>query len=1007
MTLQGNWDTHALHIWAAPGDAPTSSDLAAIVSAVTGGSALGEPSEVALWLPRNGRLTIENIPTLRLCPADAVELLLNVPPDQAAPSLRFWSAVARMVVQSIAAGQFHPDLQTGDDGRPTATWRLLLGESTIERLERFADAMPPVCRAIASRQPPEAARLVESFITSTTEAIIRRDVSVDPFFQRVHELARLPDASPELRWLSGLLGNDPSLDLDIDAGEFREQVRAWVGRLDEGRGDAPWGLGFVLHEPQAGEDGQEIAPGESVWRVEFRLHPPGDGVAPIDAAALWASRAGTGHALLGRRLAERRERLRSDLSAAAAVFPPLQRIADAPQPAHVDLTASEAHLLIRNWAPLLRQIGLTVELPEWATGRELTPGLLLDVRPAEEMDAAYAAGARRGSDVMGGGFGLDALLAFDWQVAMGDLRMTVEQFQSLAASAGPLAQIGGRWVQLDVEAAHRAALFLEKRQSGTMTLAEAFRTAFATTAAQAGGIPIVGLTGTSWIEQLLQQSPASHLQALSQPEGFQGELRPYQRRGLDWLWFLHRLGIGACLADDMGLGKTIQLIALLLHERHEAAPDRPRQTIGPTLLFAPTSVVGNWVKELVRFAPELKVLVHHGPLRLRGEAFVEAAERHDVVITSYALAHRDHADFRRPLWRRLVLDEAQKIKNPYAAATQAIRSLGAPHRVALTGTPVENHLSELWSIMEMLNPGLLGSAGDFRERFALPIEKLGDAPRADQLRRLIQPFVLRRSKDDPVIAGDLPDKLEMRVYCNLSPEQAALYQRIADEMLGQVDAADGIRRRALVLKALTRLKQACDHPELILKGSPATLSGRSGKCERLIEMLEEAIEEGDRALVFTQFRQMGHLLERLLVERLGGPVLFLHGGTPAAGRDAMIDRFQREGSDVRVFILSLRAGGLGLNLTAANHVFHFDRWWNPAVEAQATDRAHRIGQTRKVQVHKYVCIGTVEERIDQLLSEKVALARKIVGSGDEWLTNLSTIELRKAIELSDAAVAEF
>jgi SNF2 family DNA or RNA helicase len=400
-------------------------------------------------------------------------------------------------------------------------------------------------------------------------------------------------------------------------------------------------------------------------------------------------------------------------------------------------------------------------------------------------------------------------------------------------------------------------------------------------------------------------------------------------------------------------------------------------------------------------------MLHHGPQRLRGEDLAAAAERHDLVITSYALAHRDHLDLRRPVWRRLVLDEAQKVKNPYAAATQAIRSLAAPHRLALTGTPVENHLAELWSIMEILNPGLLGTASDFRERFAVPVEKMADAERAAQLRRLIQPFVLRRTKDDPQIAGDLPDKLEMKVYCNLSPEQAALYQRIAEQMLGQVDRADGIRRRALVLAALTRLKQVCDHPELIVRDGKPELSGRSGKCERLIEMLDEAIEEGDRALVFTQFRQMGHLLERLLVERLGRPVLFLHGGTPTQQRDEMVARFQDPATDVRVFLLSLRAGGLGLNLTAASHVFHFDRWWNPAVEAQATDRAHRIGQTRKVQVHKYVCIGTVEERIDQLLTEKLALADRIIGGGDEWLTGLSTTELRQALELSESAVAEY
>jgi SNF2 family DNA or RNA helicase len=617
-------------------------------------------------------------------------------------------------------------------------------------------------------------------------------------------------------------------------------------------------------------------------------------------------------------------------------------------------------------------------------------------------------------DVPGGRFGLDTLLQFDWQVAIGDLRLSPEEFRHLAGRGVPLVKHRGRWVQLDADAAEKAAAFLAGNAGGEMTLAEAFRTAFGaaagvgtTNGAPAAGVPILGLSGTSWVKDLLEQTPAATAEAIPQPAGFGGTLRPYQLRGLQWLAFLGRLGIGGCLADDMGLGKTIQLIALLLHERERVGGGgNGARRPGPTLLFAPTSVVGNWAKELTKFAADLKVLVHHGPERTHGEAFERAASASDVVVTSYALAHRDLEDLRKPRWHRIALDEAQKIKNPYAASTQAIRALAAPHRVALTGTPIENRLSELWSIMEVLNPGLLGSAAEFRDRFAVPIEKLVDQDRAGQLRRLIQPFVLRRTKQDPEVAADLPEKMEMRVYCNLTPEQAAMYQSITSDMLGQVDAADGIRRRALVLAALTRLKQVCDHPELLLKGTDR-LEGRSGKLERLVEMLEEVIEEGDRALVFTQFREMGHLLERQLTERLRTPVLFLHGGTPAKQRDALVERFQAPDGDAKVFLLSLRAGGLGLNLTAANHVFHYDRWWNPAVESQATDRAHRIGQTRRVQVHKFVCMGTVEERIDQLLSDKLALADRIVGSGDDWLTNLSTEDLRKTLELSESAVAEY
>jgi SNF2 family DNA or RNA helicase len=401
-------------------------------------------------------------------------------------------------------------------------------------------------------------------------------------------------------------------------------------------------------------------------------------------------------------------------------------------------------------------------------------------------------------------------------------------------------------------------------------------------------------------------------------------------------------------------------------------------------------------------------MVHHGTERLEGQAFADEVRRHDVVISTYGLTHRDFEHLVRPQWHRVVLDEAQNIKNPSAKQTVAIQSLNAWRRVAVTGTPLENHLSELWSILEFLNPGLLGTAADFRREFAVPIEKHHSAERADLLRRLIRPFLLRRRKTDPTVIVDLPDKMEMKVFCNLSAEQAALYQSVVDDMLGHIELAAGIRRRGLVLAALTKLKQVCNHPVLGADGRSrnAALASRSGKCERLVDMLEEVLAEDDRALVFTQFQQMGHLLQRHLIERLGCDVLFLHGGTPAKRRNDLVQRFQSDDPTAPVFVLSLKAGGYGLNLTSANHVFHFDRWWNPAVEDQASDRAHRIGQRKSVQVHKFICVGTLEERIDRMLEEKRGLADRIVGAGEKWLTELSTDDLREVLALSQDAVAE-
>jgi SNF2 family DNA or RNA helicase len=466
--------------------------------------------------------------------------------------------------------------------------------------------------------------------------------------------------------------------------------------------------------------------------------------------------------------------------------------------------------------------------------------------------------------------------------------------------------------------------------------------------------------------------------------------------------FLRQYGLGACLADDMGLGKTPELIACLLHEH--VANNGALQS-GPTLVICPMSIVGNWHRELQRFAPTLSVMIHHGLERLSGEAFTEEAIKHDVVITTYSLALRDKEHLASIEWDNVVVDEAQNIKNEAAKQTQAIKQLKAKHKIAMTGTPVENRLSELWSIMQFLNPGYLGSAVDFRKSFATPIERFHDAERATTLKRLIQPFVLRRLKTDKEIIRDLPDKMEMKVFCNLTQEQASLYEAVVKEMIEKIEEAEGIERKGLVLATLMKLKQICNHPAQFV-GDGSSLMRRSGKLSRLEEMLEEVLAEGDKALIFTQFAEMGTLLRPYLEERLGCEVLFLYGGTPKKQRDMMVQRFQEERRGAQLFLLSLKAGGVGVNLTAANHVFHFDRWWNPAVENQATDRAFRIGQKRNVQVHKFVCVGTLEERIDQMIEQKKELAESIVGSGENWLTEMSTTQLKELFALSREAIGE-
>lgn len=1006
-------------------------------------------SELALWLPAKGRLppsprdqqshspgerpgaalALCRVPTLSIDAADAMDLLIGMkePAAGAAPTtFEYWRTLAHYALSLLARQQFAPSVERVGPGRFQGRWIAQVVDSgELEWLDRYARAMPAMCRCVdtTDRWERDAVRLIDDFLMSACEAVIRRSLDGDEFYREFHERAA-SERKWEVAWIAGLVGERRTLSWPVeDADEIASQIRAWAALSVAETPDTRHELGFTLIEPGAtdatatlgdatfgiaDDDADDshlvdtVTPQDSGratpttaddvderWRIRIEYRAA-DHDESLDVEKILREPSQE-RSILSARLSSRGAHLRAELARASQILPELRPLLEGELANELTLNTGEAHRFIRDQAPMLLAEGFNVDLPEWAQARNHRFGLELFVRPQSNrsMDEELSLGT----------FGLTSMIEFDWRIAVGDERISPAEFEMLAARGSPLVRLRGQWIDMDQIAAEKARNFLRHRGSGHVTLAQALRLS-AGLDEEETGLPIVGLTGSSWLEQLLNRLPETRLDRLSQPAEFDGTMRPYQVRGLEWLTFLNRLGLGACLADDMGLGKTIQLIALLLHER------RVQPDVGPTLLFVPMSVVGNWQREIQRFARRIRTLVHHGPERLTGDSFVEAVRNHDVVITTYGLAHRDSKILSRVQWHRIALDEAQKIKNPSAHQTIAIRSLPAAHRLALTGTPLENHLSELWSIMETLNPGLLGSAAQFRKQFAIPIEKLGDQQRAEQLRRMIRPFILRRLKNDPTIECDLPEKMEMRVFCNLTPEQAALYRETVQQMLTEIDQAAGIRRRGLILATLTRLKQICNHPAHFLKDDSPQLEGRSGKCERIVEMLEEVLEEGDAALIFTQYRVMGELLRQMFEQRLRARTLFMHGGTPAKQRDALVEEFQNPNGEARLFLLSLKAGGFGLNLTRANHVFHFDRWWNPAVEQQATDRAHRIGQSRRVQVHKFVCIGTIEDRIDKLLTEKSALADHIVGSGDEWLTGLTTSELREYLALSSEAVAE-
>ncbi|WP_138755417.1 DEAD/DEAH box helicase [Paenibacillus sinopodophylli] len=600
-------------------------------------------------------------------------------------------------------------------------------------------------------------------------------------------------------------------------------------------------------------------------------------------------------------------------------------------------------------------------------------------------------------------FGLDQIVQFDWKLALGDVNLSEAEFLQLAEQNRRLFHIGGEWVHLDPQDVSQIKQWM-KRMGKRKGLS--FRDVLEMHLR--GGIPLDD-TGeleseleaevelnehlTSWLTQLqhISEIPPAEI-----PSSFLGQLRPYQHEGVSWLLFLRKFGLGGVLADDMGLGKTIQFMAYLAYIK-----ERKLQTSGPSLLICPTSVIGNWEKELEKFAPSLRVMLHYGNKREKGEIFRESVAEADLVITSYSLAQLDEEDLSLVDWDALCLDEAQNIKNVYTKQSTAIRRLPAEHRIALTGTPMENRLTELWSIYDFINPGYLGNINEFRKEVVAPIEKNRDEKMIAGLKRWVTPFMLRRVKKDPNIQLSLPDKNEFKTYMTLTAEQGVMYENLVADLLEKLDKLGAMQRRGLILAALTKLKQLCDHPSLLSGEEKPGLweIERSNKVARLLEMCEEIAAEGERCLIFTQYIDMGHQLKQMLEEKLGLPVPYLHGGVPKAKRDQMIEQFQNAEEPCCAFVLSLKAGGTGLNLTAANHVFHFDRWWNPAVENQATDRAFRIGQTKQVQVHKFITLGTLEEKIDEMIERKQSLNDQVVGQSEQWITEMTTDDLRELFAL--------
>ncbi len=894
------------------------------------------------------------VPALLMPVGDALPVLTRARATaHASPAAAFWGAAGMLALHLLARGLLLPGLSAGDHD----AWRVgPLSADDLEGVRVLAASMPPTAHAVpleAADEPvmlAEPESLLRSFLDAVADGLPRSPAAV---FVTGGPAFAAPPAQhlPELRpWAADVAAGH-------DAG-VRLSLRVEVARLPEGAAE------------EAGEGGPS-------FRAVLQIHSVQDPALVADAAEVWAG-SGPAAALFGPRA--RMDALLA-LRRAARAWPPLTPLLSAPVPDAVEPADEEIAELLGPAARALAATGVRVHWPKEFAGK-LTARAVIGPAGNEDDPEDAGGGSRRAGSDTPSFLSADALLAFDWSFALGDRQLSRAELDRLAEAGRPLVRLRDQWVLIDPEDARRARESRDRKITPIDALS-----AVLTGSTDVDGRR-VDVTATGWLRNLRERiaDPESRdAQTVTQPAALAANLRDYQLRGLNWLHTMTSLGLGGCLADDMGLGKTITLIALHLHRQTDES------AAGPTLVVCPTSLMGNWQREIEKFAPGTPVRRFHGASRS-----LEDLADGEFVLTTYGTMRLDAARLTQAPWGLVVADEAQHVKNPHSATARQLRTIGARARVALTGTPVENNLSELWAILDWTTPGLLGRLGTFRSRYARAVEGGDDPAAAERLAALVRPFLLRRRKSDPGIAPELPPKTETDRAVSLTAEQAGLYEAVVRETLAEISGADGFARRGLVMKLLTALKQICNHPAQYLKEDTPRIEDRSGKVELLDELLDTILAEGASVLVFTQYVRMARLLESHLAAR-GVPTQFLHGGTPVAEREAMVNRFQAGAAPV--FLLSLKAAGTGLNLTRAEHVVHFDRWWNPAVEAQATDRAYRIGQTRPVQVHRLIAEGTVEDRIAAMLTRKQGLADAVLGSGESALTELTDAELAELVEL--------
>ncbi len=929
-----------------------------------------------------------------------------------AGDLKFWSRYSQVFGNIVMCHQFLPAMKCHQPSDKGAKLEIFSGWSPVSEqyenaLSDFAKSMPVVCRSVYKTKP-EKRKIDQLECMSSVELL--QHFSEQQLEQLVID-SKVPISTLHKfsgHWPSDALinlGRNGRLDLKgkldppkrLTLEDWRNW-RTWQSRIVGSRSQYPQGenpvntgflFGIRLHEP---DDDRDVD-----WRIDYFVSAHDDPSLQVNLDEWWGLSKLQKSKWSSRFGSQFEHYLLISMAQAARICPLLWESMETSQPVGMDINLELAHDFLKNDALLLESAGFRVLLPGWWLSKNRQ-------RARMRINASGKSKQSSSSQSPSGKFAMGSIVEFDYELSIGGQPVSYDEWQELVNAKSSLVKFRGEWMELDSD--HMESI-LKRWQTQDESAKPSVSLQKMLKEMSESSEEMTEFVFDEVLSDILSKLDAKEkIELLDDPRDLNGELRPYQKQGLSWLSTMNSLGLNLCLADDMGLGKTIQVIALLLHEQETKEPLQDQKRT-PTLLIAPTSVLSNWYKEIQRFAPKLKCVIHHGSDRItKTDDLKQLCKEHDVFITSFTLIRKDSDLFKSQTWQRIVVDEAQNIKNPDSAQTRAICSLKSTHRLALTGTPVENRLMDMWSLFHFLMPGYLGNKAGFRKAYELPIQRNRDLVKTKQLQKLVHPFILRRMKTDPNIIDDLPEKVEQKVYCNLTREQASLYEATVKEVEQQLESVEGMHRKGLILATLTKLKQICNHPSQFLQDGSAFEQVRSHKLLRLNEMAEEALSESSSMLVFTQFTELGEQLERFLRNQHHCPVHYLHGGTSRKNRELMIESFQSEDTPAGIFILSLKAGGVGITLTRANHVFHFDRWWNPAVENQATDRAYRIGQKQSVFVHKMITLGTLEEKIDQMIEDKRALADSIIGSDENWLTEIDNDQFRKLISLNHKAIME-